>query len=395
MSFKNLQTDIIKKKLCMMCGMCSVVCPNNSILLKKDKPTRNNKHQCKACSRCTLVCPGYDTGTSVAEKRLFGRNRTEEERWLGIIRNTVGGHATDQTVYEKSGSGGSVSSLLMASFDFFKVDCVIVAGRDSKMKWIASPQACFDRNSVVNYAQATYQMFPYLTILEKLFTENPLLKIGIVGLPCHVQAIRKAQNGLMFSERFRKNIKIVIEIACSTNTHSEGTRSLICDVAKIDLSEVESVFYREGTYPGNFVIHKKNCEKIIIPFWQAVRHFAKYKSFRCLSCPDWVSGLADISVWDGDPNVFEASKMNGSNFIKHSSIAVRTETGERLLDWAIREKIIKAWPKTNNEDNLGLIRKKNNRARFEQANCIIPIGPIPNYLETMKIVSDESLIQIN
>ena len=48
-----------------------------------------------------------------------------------------------------------------------------------------------------------------------------------------------------------------------------------------------------------------------------------YKTHRCIVCGDWWSGLADISISDGDPNIY-ASSQSGARPPRQSIVITRT-----------------------------------------------------------------------
>lgn len=380
MSFNNLQKNIVKKGLCTSCGMCETICPQHCIEMNGLYPEYKDKgSQCIDCNICEKACPGADSMTKEIEKKLYKRSRNENERWLGIISQLLGGFSRDKEIFNNASSGGAGTALLIEAMNYLNLDYVLVAGRDSNKKWIASTLVCRNEEEIKNCEQTTYQIFPHLKVIHKLIEEKEDCKIGIVGLPCQIQAIRKAQNiDGNIGVKFRKNIVFTMELACSTNTMPKGTETLIKSNYDIDLESINYVNYRKGEYPGNVVIGTKDNREYVIPFWKAVNHFVGYKTERCLKCPDWVSGLADISIWDGDPNIYKSSKEKTNEISKHTTIAIRTNLGKEVLESAVNNKAIDVWDKeVNIEDIFGLLRKRNNREKYESENSdVLPKAPI-------------------
>ncbi len=397
MSFQKLEETILSSNLCASCGACQLACPSDVIQINDLYPKlmTTTDEICGECTDCLNVCPGLNTGVPESEQQLFGRLRQPEERWLGIYTSVYGGYATDSVVFERSASGGSVTTLLASAMRCLNLDCVVVAGRDDQRPWRAAPMVFYDPAELPKAAQSTYQLFPHLRILKDLFGKNPDLRVGLVGIACHMQALRKLQRlDNKWGEIARKQILFTIEIACSSSTFPSGTETLIEDLMGISLKDVKEVRYREGNYPGEFVVYTKDERKISISLWEAVRHFKDHKGYRCLSCGDWMSGLADISVCDGDPNIFKSSQQETSHFAKHGSIFVRTETGAKVLEWARETHALNIWPTTVAGVNLGLDRKRNRRAYYESLKALIPESPIPGYQEIIDVVPDEQLIPI-
>lgn len=107
-----------------------------------------------------------------------------------------------------------------------------------------------------------------------------------------------------------------------------------------------------------------------------------------------MSGLADISVCDGDPNIFISSQRSEPTYTKHGTILIRTPIGNDVLDWARSHNVLKTWaiPPLVENINLGLQRKQNRRAYYEKSLVLIPKGPIPGYVEEKQFVPDEQFI---
>lgn len=396
MPFEQLQEKILDKDLCMICGGCELVCPKNIIQIdqKVSLLSGNNSSDCLDCNLCVDVCPGYDTAVLNSETNLFGKSRTDEERWIGIYSSLFSTTSLKEDIYNKSSSGGSASSIICSAFEYLQLDFFLVTGRDFEKPYVASPHILRDITNITNHTQSTYQLFNLLGVLKKEIIKNPKQKFGVIGLACHIQAVRKIQNtDTYIGNILKENMLIVLEVACSSNTLLDGTISLI-QSKNVELSEVENIKYRDGEYPGNFTIYLKDGNLIAIPFWESVIHFKNYKSFRCLSCPDWMSGLSDISFCDGDPNIFETSKTNGEATKSGISI-IRTKNGKKVFDYALKNKFIKADEKMNfwNVFNLGLERKINRRISYDNQSKTVPLAPIPNYKTNGDSISDDLFLK--
>lgn len=400
MSFEYLCSSIVDTNLCAGCGLCAAICPKSIISINPQSlipeladAVSSENSDCGECTLCSDVCIGFDTGTPAAELKLFGRTRTESERWLGIYNESLRGYSKDSDIFAKSSSGGCATSLLLASKAVLDVDIIVSAGRDSSKPWIAQSRISTDAGQLTTTCQSTYQLFPHLNSLRSLFAEYRNARIAIVGVPCHVQAIRKLQTlDNEWGEFARNNIVFVIEIACSSSTLPSATEKLISNSA-INFKSVQNLKYREGSYPGNLCIFLDEGATVTIPFADAVHEFKAHKTHRCLSCGDWMSGLADVSICDGDPNIFKSSLDHQPKIAKHGRMLVRTAIGADVLGYAVESNLMEVWEGDVKGMNLGLERKRNRRKHYERSGLLISVSPIPGYLEGGEIIEDEVLLK--
>ncbi|MFE9042249.1 Coenzyme F420 hydrogenase/dehydrogenase, beta subunit C-terminal domain [Streptomyces sp. NPDC012421] len=395
-TFQQLEQDVLRPDLCTVCGACQLACPAGVIgfdgltpVLTADSWTATD---CGECTDCLTVCPGADPGTPATEERLFRRTRTPAERWTGIFDEVVAGHSLDPVVFEASASGGSLTALLQTAMAAFGVTVVLSMGRDADEPWRAAPALVRDPAALAGTAQSTYQLAPYLGALRPVMLHEPDAKVAMSGVACHIQAMRKLQAMDTEAGRWaRDHVVLLVEPACSSSTRPEGTAAVITQRAEVPLETVVRLRYREGEYPGDIGIRTADGQDHRVAFWQAVRDFAGNKTHRCLSCGDWMSGLADVSVSDGDPNIFAAS-VQGGDQDKHGRVFIRTETGRKAMAEGFARGLLTHRPVDLAGLNLGLERKRNRRASYEESGKPVPLGPLPHYREELDIIPDEQLI---
>lgn len=391
-----LKLTVLDQNLCAGCGACALVCPQQVIVFDPDRVVpllEGIGDSCESCTECLAVCPGLQPDTDRSELELFGRTRRAEERWLGISRQAIGARSTDPQIVRRSASGGTATTLLLTAREHFDVDLTLTMGRHPGQGWRSAPQLGSATQAIINNAQSTYQLAPYLNALRECYEQQPDARIAVVGLACHVQAIRKLQRrDTAIGHWARRRIICVIETACSSNTLPAGTHSIISDVLGQDPQQVRDIKYREGDYPGRLQVTLLDSQTFGIDFWEILGKLKDNKTFRCLSCGDWMSGLADVSVCDGDPNIFEAS-LNGSEEQKHGRALIRTEMGQALVDSAITHGRLESWGVDLGGFNLGLERKKNRRRFYETQPLVLPAGPgVGDHFEDEALVDDAELI---
>ena len=398
MPLQDLIQSVLEPQLCTGCGGCALVCPQEAITFDPDDVVTPQfkiaNDACGSCRACVDVCPGLDPGTPEQEMRLLGRVRTKSERWVGVYQDVYGAASADESTFNASASGGATTTMLAAAMAYFGAQAALVMGREEARPWRSAPALVRSREGLNECAQSTYQLAPYLLKLRELFLNEPDTKVVMSGIACHVQAIRKLQClDLPIGKWALRQIVFIVEIGCSSNTLPKGTETLIGEFVKVPLSEVTRMKYREGPYPGEIAVTDKKAEKNYVPFWQAVRHFKDNKTHRCLSCGDWVSGLADVTVSDGDPNIF-AGSLGLNEIHKHGRMFVRTNAGVQTLRYADLMNMLHIWPVELVGLNLGLERKRNRRADYERSGKPVPLGPIPGYVEEIEIKPDAEFLAV-
>ncbi|WP_144636126.1 Coenzyme F420 hydrogenase/dehydrogenase, beta subunit C-terminal domain [Priestia megaterium] len=397
MSFLSLKDEIIDEDLCTSCGMCVPACPDNLISIsKQDVPLPQFSYElnkaldvCGSCNLCLEVCPGFDTGAVESDKRIFGRERKVEERWTGIYKKSYQLTTKNPEILSKVAAGGAGTILSITALEENYVDAMLVIGRDQEKPWMPKAFLTDSVEKIIECSQSSYCITPNLDLLNN----TEFKKIGIVGVPCQIQAVNKVLNNKHNKDlsSLANKLAFTMEIACASNTSISGTEHLIANILNVELNKVEEMKYREGEYPGQFYVRTKDQEEHYLPFYRLVEEFKKHKTYRCLTCPDWWSGLSDISISDGDPNIFETSR-DGGDIKPSSTVMVRTDLGEELIKLAFEKGYINL---TDYDfyNNLGLERKRqryNNYRLNSEKRVPLPSGPDENISE---LLSDNEVIE--
>lgn len=395
MSFSDLAAQVLDQDLCASCGACVAACPQDLLRISVDDPVASLRPDvaaehapCGSCTLCVDICPGKDTGTAESELRLFGRTRAEHERWVGVSRRSFQARARSSDVLAAASAGGAVTTLLITALRTGVIDAALVIGRDEERPWIPTAHLVETEEAVTASAQASYSIAPNLQLLR----DTPYQRVGVVGLACQIQALNKMAN-LPEPPPVLEKVALTIEIACSSNTRLAGTEHLIEDRLRLPLAEVTDLKYRSGRYPGNFTARDGDDEEHSLPFHELVTTFKKFKTFRCQACPDWWSGLADISVADGDPNIFRTSR-NDAEVPKTSMVLTRTGAGDDLVDLAVaRGELEVADSAFVPDESLGLQRKRHRYLDYQRKFPERVPHPAMPGVEEILLLPDEDVIE--
>lgn len=375
MPFSDLVGEILDADLCTACGGCVAVCPEGVLEIPAHgadlvpRLTESGSQEvCGACRLCLDVCPGKDPAVEESEVVRFGRSRGTSERWTGIQRNAYLAWSTRPDVLGAASAGGATTALLVSALETDQVDAVLVVGQDPNEPWKPKARLTDDVEEVIDAAQATYCIAPNLQLLA----DTEFERVAVAGLPCQIEALGKMCN-LPDVPLAARRVSLLVEVACSSNTSLAGTRHLIEKRLGVKVEDVGRLRYRAGAYPGRFSVWTRSGDLLTLPFHELVTEFKHFKTHRCLSCPDWWSGLADISVADGDPNIFKASK-GGQAAEKRTLLISRTQAGDHLIDRARAEGDLICLPTEFDADqSLGLQRKRHRYHRYlEKEDVAIP-----------------------
>jgi len=391
MPFLDLKREILDQDMCTRCGACVAVCPPDWLAIGSDSTpvpmVDPEAMDCGTCSLCLDVCPGKDTATPSSELNIFGRSRTPAERWTGILRQSLVLTSTNPRVLGGAAAGGAGTTLMLAALRSGLADAVIVVGRNAERPWVPEALITNSEDDVIRCGQTSYCLTPNLQLLR----DPRYARIALIGVPCEIQAVRKMQNLVPLPEVAEK-IVLAVEIACASSTKLAGTEFLITEKLGIPLEEVAEMRYRDGEYPGQFAVRTHSGERRALPFFEVVDEFKRFKTHRCLVCGDWWSGMADVSISDGDPNIY-ASSQSGAKPPRQSIVMTRTAEGERMVQEAVKLGLATVTPRTFvAEENLGLQRKRFRYASFAEAMPNrVPTPPV-DYEETEALLSDTEVI---
>lgn len=367
---------VSERDLCTECGTCYGICPMGNIEIKRTDTGKYtfkaiNLSKCWGCNICYRACPGYEVDFDQLNISLF--SKTAEYDPLGNYKGTYLAHSTDDKIRLNSASGGAVSSLLISALEHGTIDGALVV----KMNTNGNPLQpeifiAHSKEDILKAAGSKYITVPAnIGIREILKTKNK--KYAIVGLPCHIHGLRKAES---FLPLLKKKIVLHIGLFCGRETSPLGTKHLLKKL-KVKESEVKEIKYRDGKWPGGFCVKLKSGEERFIPLNDYVYVSKIFSNTRCCLCTDLTAEFADISA--GDAWLPELEGQDGWNII-----ISRTECGSKFLADAKNSGMISILPidheKVKFAQQLNLYDKKQGIfARTKIAKFMCGEYTIPRY----------------
>ena len=308
MKIKNIMS-VVKKKMCIGCGMCELICPKDAINIVYNNGTYQPKIiqiKCNNCGYCLDICYGNHI------------DYLPNSNILGIFFNTYFGFSSNKLLRFNSSSGGIVPSILEFLFDNKLITGAIV----SKLRLGKIPFAhsvCIEeKKQIADSIGSKYCPVLYSEALKNLKNDGIY---AIVGLPCQIYSVKK----LIEKKKIKIKILITIGIICGGVPSYNGTRYLI-KKNKLKNTKIKEIQYRGNGWPGSLkIISERN--KFSLPYleyWPIISPWFILK--RCETCYRGLNISADISCGDAWIESILKNDIHGT-----SIIASRTEIGDKIL----------------------------------------------------------------
>ena len=304
--FGNLITQVIRPNLCSFCGACMAACPINVLWPEHEQPTLSGA--CALCEICYYQCPNVEFSKDDVEMYLHNRTRRPDEP-LGITRGVFVGRATKSDIQANAQDGGVVTALLAYALESDLIDSAVVAGRDSV--WHAKPVVATKYEDLVKNAGTKYTPSPTILGVRSALYEYAKSRVGVVGTPCQIRAVRRIQTSPMGNRRLAQAMTLAIGLFCMESYGYEKLVESYVASKGIDPSTVT----RMGIKKGSFIAMQGENEVLHVP----LKETDAFVRNSCKQCDDFTAEYADISVGGvGCPT-------------GHSTVIARTEKGFELL----------------------------------------------------------------
>jgi len=246
---------------------------------------------------------------------------------LGKYKTCVSARSTNKDILKRAQDGGIVTQMFEFALDEGIIDGAIVAATKEFAK--ANPSKIMMDNSNLDYpepwrpfpaivttkaellaaAGTKYNISPNVSLIKEATRSFGLDKVGIVGTPCQMQAIRKLQLYPIGARDVGASVALAVGIFCMENFPYQSILQLIEDHAGIHMEAVKKMEIGKG----KFWVYAKRGQVVQLPL--KVTH--KYEQPGCHVCLDYVANLGDISTGsvgspDGWSTVFIRSKIGDS-----------------------------------------------------------------------------------
>jgi coenzyme F420 hydrogenase subunit beta len=313
-AIKRNVEDVARQNLCLCCGVCTEVCPQNAVstieTINGLLIPKVNDSACNSCGLCLKVCPGTHL-----EKGLLA---PQTDPFKGSVIGAYCGQAGDRDVLQNGQSGGVVTALLEHLLKSGRIGNVLVTQMPEDGSLRPKCMVTCDRDIIRKSQGSKYCPAPAAAAAQKAIAQNGE-KLAVVGISCQMHGLANA------SARLGGPAPLRIGLVCD-RMMAFGAIDFLVDKAGVNIEDVASLQFRTKKFngwPGDVCVRMKDGTDLCV----ANKHRGSikdiYTPLRCRLCFDKMNVLSDIVVGDA----WGLSKDKDG----FSSILVRTERGRDAM----------------------------------------------------------------
>lgn len=245
--------------------------------------------------------------------------------YLGDIKKSYIGYATNDIVAANAASGGFVTAFLSYLLEFGIADAAyvcrlnIVDGRLQAQSFVARTVS-----ELLESQTSIYCDLPYFESLRDKMGASE--RVVFVGLPCQIHALNRMADR---DPDLRRKIVLKVALYCSHATSPDLIHRLALLRHRVDMGDVQKMYFRKGHWRGNLQYHLKDGSVKQIPYLKAYGLYMNLYLFmrqRCFSCSDHTCTVSDISCGDAWLKRLKVADH------KYSMINVRTDVAVKLFE---------------------------------------------------------------
>ena len=315
MTKQNIK-NTVKNGLCLGCGVCEDVCPRHCIIIQKGRLNipRVDNNACTNCGLCLRVCAGHGVEIKGRSQILFSE-ATRDHRMIGRYLDLYKGFSTDYDIRYHSASGGCLTHFLIWLLDNKVIDGAVVTKFMDDDHMTPKPFIARTKEDLLAGKSSKYCVVSMEGIMSEI--KNTDGKYVIVGLPCHIHAVRKSMD---VDKRIRERVVGCFAIYCSSNKTMDSQRYLLYRYG-VDRSKLNSFAYRDNGCLGSMFFRDKEGNNIVEPIYYLDYYLGMRAFFsvpRCSLCNDFFGELADISFGDLNTGRVDDDKIGINSIITRS-----------------------------------------------------------------------------
>lgn len=306
------------RDLCTGCGTCAAMCPREIIEMNVNRKKGIYEPiivgECDECGVCIKVCPGVSVDFRELNREIFGYEG--EDMLLGNHEACYVAHSTDEKLRYNASSGGMVTQILIHLIDKGIVDGALVTRMNPEKPLEPEPFIARTPEDIIEAAGSKYCPVPANIALREILREPG--KYAVVGLPCHIQGIRKAE---MINRKLRERIVYHLGIVCNHTPSFMATEFLLKRLG-VRREEVTGIRYRGEGWPGSLKIETTTGQILLLPEYWGSGFGQLFIPPRCRRCSDHMAELSDMSFADPWLREFEGENIGKTLIVLRKDIKI-------------------------------------------------------------------------
>lgn len=313
--------DVVKKNMCMGCGICQVSSQAQGMRYRKQNdcyvPIIQKQTKDELANQ---VCPGMGYAIADTAKELFGEHANYYLN-IGYVNQLYAAHSVEDRILENASSGGMITSILLYLLKHKMVDKVSVtqfvcdgAGVSTKTFLTSDPA------EVLKAQGSKYCPVDLSGLLSELASFDG--KVALMATPCAIAGIRNIQK--YAPDRIKSQVVFCIANFCGGFKSLSNIKRL-AEIHQVNYWGLKDFRFRGGGQPGSLRFVEKSGKEVGTPYPNYVGMTGYSKMLRCHLCPDATGELADIACGDAWIPKYQ------EDLSTWSMIICRTDSATRLV----------------------------------------------------------------
>lgn len=311
--YEALREQVLDRDLCTNCGACTGFCPY--LHAGKDQVAVLADCGVEACGRCYNYCPR--TIENWDELRRGATAQPDAEHGLGTDSKVVRARIKPDQARGNIQYGGMASAVIAQALKNGLIDGAIVSGgeRGRTIPLLATTEA-----AVFAAAGTKFTVGPTVAEFNRQMKTSQR-RLGVVGLPCQVQAMRKMQ--ALDMDPVTSRLKFVVGLFCTWGLSQRKFAAYF----ERKIGEREVIKVDIPPPPARYMTVETPDEVIQLPL-DEVKQFVLPA---CSVCTDMTAELADIAV-----GAFEGKRG-------WSTVIARSDEAKKIMTKLEEEAVIEVF----------------------------------------------------